>query len=55
MEETEAKPGEEAGTVAEKVMSMPSITSIVATPILHLAKRSPEARTQVIQEINFVG
>lgn len=47
MEETEAKPGEEAGTVAEKVMSVPSITS-VATPILHLAKRSPEARTEVI-------
>lgn len=54
MEETEAKPGEEVRTVAEKVIPVPSITS-AAAPILHLAKHSPGARTEVIRAISFVG
>jgi len=54
VEETEAKPGEEAGTVAENVMSVPSITSAAASA-LHLAKCSPGARTEVIRVINFVS
>ena len=54
VEETEAKPGEEVRTVAEKVMPVPSITP-AAAPTLHLAKRSPGARTEVIRAISFVG
>lgn len=44
VEETEAKPGEEVGTVAAKAPPVPSTTSDVA-PMLHLAKPSPGART----------